>query len=143
MEIIKINKRMMRLMCRPVCKLTASKKLSISKEVNCFFNCLDGDVLHDRNSSDEIYELYFSKEIVRFSYAECLRYILESIDKKCKNNYPADSFLVVISAQYGSCANITAKVFSSELNIEEYDINDYHQPTLIAFFGADSSKCAK
>lgn len=125
---------MLHLMHSLSCTLTLSKKLSISREVDFLFDCLVGNETHDKCSFDEIYELYLSKEIVRFRYANCLRYLLTLIDEKFNNYYQLNSIWALISVQYGSYANITAKFFSSEHEIQDYDISNYHQPVLIVFW---------
>lgn len=104
----------------PMLGLSGSGKEQIDEEIDEFFELLGSGGI----DADEGYELWFDKPLAS------LRYILDQLDSS------AVPFSAVISVQFGACANTTVKVLPHPISTDDYDIDAYHQPTLIAAFGA-------
>lgn len=138
MKIVICNKKMMQLLYMPSLKLSASEQKNIMEEVDAFFDCINDDMLRQCNQNEELYELFFSKRNMHLCCVKYLKGILAALDSKCKVLSSTFQFWAVISIQYGPCANITAKIFSTGFSVEDYSVDDYRQPTLIAVFGRDS-----
>lgn len=111
----------MRLLLRmPMLGLSGSGRAQIDRDIDEFFKLLSGGGIDE----DEGCELWFDKPLAS------LRYILGRLDSS------AVPFSAVISVQLGACANTTVKAFPHPISPDDYDISAYHQPTLIAAFGA-------
>lgn len=110
----------MRLLLRmPMLGMSGSGKEQIDEEIDEFFELLGSGGI----DADEGYELWFDKPLAS------LRYILDQLDSS------AVPFSAVISVQLGACANTTVKAFPLPIAPDDYNIDAFRQPTLIAAFG--------
>lgn len=119
MTIVKANRKMRLLLRVPMLGLSGSGKEQIDKEIDEFFELLSSGGI----DADEGCELWFDKPLAS------LRYILDRLDS---STVPSSA---VISVQLGACANTTVKVLPHPISPDNYDIDTYRQPTLIAVFG--------
>lgn len=119
MTIVKANRKMRLLLRVPMLGLSGSRKEQVNRNIDEFFELLSSGGI----DADEGCELWFDKPLAS------LRYILNRLDS---STVP---FSAIISVQFGACANTTVKVLPHPISPDNYDIDTYRQPTLIAVFG--------